>query len=115
MTVLTDVFTGLNEVDYSHYPDRAFQLQWLRSYLEAYNEHKGQGGEVTDREVEIIYVQVNRFALVSICIAFWSVLILLCFYNNRRLVLIILTRLVLSYQFSDKENDKNCNLSHSCT
>lgn len=57
---------GLNEVDYSHYPDRAFQLQWLRSYLEAYKEHKGQAGEVTDREVEIIYVQVNRFALVSI-------------------------------------------------
>lgn len=54
-------------MDYSHYPDRAFQLQWLRSYLEAYKEHKGQGTEVTDREVEIIYVQVNRFALVSIC------------------------------------------------
>lgn len=60
---------GLNEVDYSHYPDRAFQLQWLRSYLEAYKEHKGQSSEVTDREVDILYVQVNRFALVSICIA----------------------------------------------
>lgn len=58
---------GLNEVDYSHYPGRAFQLQWLRSYLEAYKEHKGQGSDVTDREVEILYVQVNRFALVSIC------------------------------------------------
>lgn len=54
-------------MDYSHYPERAFQLEWLRSYLEAYKEHKGQGCEVTDREVEIIYVQVNRFALVSIC------------------------------------------------
>lgn len=53
-------------MDYSHYPDRAFQLQWLRSYLEAYKEHKGQAGDVTDREVEIIYVQVNRFALVSV-------------------------------------------------
>lgn len=56
---------GLNEVDYSHYPERAFQLQWLRSYLEAYKEHKGQDGEVTDTEVEILYVQVNKFALVS--------------------------------------------------
>lgn len=55
---------GLNEVDYSHYPDRAFQLLWLRSYLEAYKEYKGHGSEVTDREVEIIYVQVNKFALV---------------------------------------------------
>lgn len=53
-------------MDYSHYPDRAFQLQWLRSYLEAYKEHKGQAGGVTDREVEVIYVQVNRFALVSL-------------------------------------------------
>lgn len=57
---------GLNEVDYSHYPDRAFQLLWLRSYLEAYKEYKGHGSEVTDREVEIIYVQVNKFALVRI-------------------------------------------------
>lgn len=56
---------GLNEVDYSRYPERAFQLQWLRSYLEAYKEHKGQSSEVTDREVEILYEQVNRFALVS--------------------------------------------------
>lgn len=58
---------GLNEVDYSHYPGQAFQLQWLRSYLEAYKEHKGQCSDVTDREVEILFVQVNRFALVSIC------------------------------------------------
>ena len=57
---------GLNEVDYSHYPQRAFQLEWLRAYLEAYKDHKGQGIDVTDREVEILYVQVNRFALVSI-------------------------------------------------
>lgn len=52
-------------MDYSHYPQRAFQLQWLRSYLEAYKEHKGQSDEVTDAEVEILYVQVNRFALAS--------------------------------------------------
>lgn len=60
-------FIGLNEVDYSHYPGRDFQLQWLHSYLEAYKEHKGQGSAVTDREVESLYVQVNQFALVSIC------------------------------------------------
>jgi len=57
---------GLNEVDYSYYPQRAFQLQWLHSYLEAYKEYKGQTSEVTDREVEVLYVQVNQFALVSI-------------------------------------------------
>ncbi|XP_061570871.1 ethanolamine kinase 1 [Cololabis saira] len=58
-------FAGLNEVDYSHYPTRDFQLQWLRSYLEAYKEHKGQGDAVTDEEVETLYVQVNQFALAS--------------------------------------------------
>lgn len=56
---------GLNEVDYSHYPERSLQLQWLHSYLEAYKEHKGQGSEVTETEVEVLYVQVNRFSLVS--------------------------------------------------
>ncbi|MEQ2200811.1 hypothetical protein XENOCAPTIV_003441 [Xenoophorus captivus] len=57
---------GLNEVDYSHYPERPFQLQWLRSYLEAYKEHKGQDGVVTDREVEILYVaQPNSFLFLT--------------------------------------------------
>ena len=55
--------SGLNEVDYSHYPGRSLQLDWLRSYLEAYKEYKGQGSQVTDREVEVLYVQVNRFSL----------------------------------------------------
>lgn len=64
--ILSPTVLGLNEVDYSHYPERPFQLEWLRSYLEAYKEHKGQDGDVTDREVEILYVQVNKFALVGI-------------------------------------------------
>uniref|UniRef100_A0AAY4AXT1 ethanolamine kinase n=1 Tax=Denticeps clupeoides TaxID=299321 RepID=A0AAY4AXT1_9TELE len=58
-------FAGLSDVDYSFYPDRTLQLQWLRAYLEAYKEHKGQGTEVSDTEVEVLYVQVNRFALAS--------------------------------------------------
>lgn len=56
---------GLNEVDYSHYPDRAFQLEWFRSYLQAYKEYKDQKDAVSDKEVEILYIQVNKFALVS--------------------------------------------------
>lgn len=58
-------FAGLNEVDYSLYPDRNLQLQWLRSYLEAYKEYKEQSTEVSSTEVEVLYVQVNRFALAS--------------------------------------------------
>ncbi|RVE56309.1 hypothetical protein OJAV_G00219920 [Oryzias javanicus] len=58
-------FAGLNEVDYSYYPERSVQLLWLRSYLEAYKELKGLGSEVSDREVKTLYVQVNQFALAS--------------------------------------------------
>lgn len=57
--------TGLSEVDYSQYPGRELQAQWLRAYLEAYNEYKGLGVEVSEAEVEVLYVQVNHFALVS--------------------------------------------------
>lgn len=57
-------------MDYSHYPERSLQLQWLHSYLEAYKEHKGQGSEVTETEVEVLYVQVNRFSLVSSLLLF---------------------------------------------
>ncbi|KAL6459573.1 hypothetical protein MHYP_G00313320 [Metynnis hypsauchen] len=58
-------FAGLNEVDYSLYPERSLQLQWLRAYLEAYKEYKQQGTQVSNTEVEVLYVQVNRFALAS--------------------------------------------------
>ncbi|XP_077324843.1 ethanolamine kinase 1 [Lithobates pipiens] len=58
-------FAGVNEVDYNLYPNRALQLQWLRSYLEAYKEFKGFSGEVSEKEVEVLYVQVNQFSLAS--------------------------------------------------
>lgn len=56
---------GVSDVDYSLYPDRELQGQWLRSYLEAYKEYKGFGSEVTEKEVETLFIQVNQFALVS--------------------------------------------------
>ena len=57
---------GVSDVDYSLYPDRELQGQWLRSYLEAYKEYKGFGTDVTEKEVEILFIQVNQFALVSL-------------------------------------------------
>ena len=57
---------GVSDVDYSLYPDRELQGQWLRSYLEAYKEYKGFGTEVTEKEVEILFIQVNQFALVRL-------------------------------------------------
>lgn len=56
----------MSDVDYSLYPSRELQNQWLRSYLEAYKEYKGFGTEVTEKEVEILFIQVNQFALVSL-------------------------------------------------
>ncbi|XP_010613716.1 ethanolamine kinase 1 [Fukomys damarensis] len=58
-------FAGVSDVDYSLYPDRELQSQWLRSYLEAYKEYKGFRTEVTEKEVEILFIQVNQFALAS--------------------------------------------------
>lgn len=54
--------SGVNEVNYCRYPVRETQLQWLRYYLQAQ-----KGMAVTSREVERLYVQVNKFALVSAC------------------------------------------------
>ncbi|XP_063785450.1 ethanolamine kinase 1 [Pseudophryne corroboree] len=58
-------FAGVNEVDYSLYPGRALQLRWLRAYLEAFKEYKGFTADVSENEVELLYVQVNQFALAS--------------------------------------------------
>ncbi|XP_078587897.1 ethanolamine kinase 1-like isoform X1 [Branchiostoma floridae x Branchiostoma japonicum] len=58
-----DEFAGVDEVDYSLYPDREFQLAWLRSYLQYFHADRPQ--PVTDREVETLYIQVNKFALAS--------------------------------------------------
>uniref|UniRef100_A0A8C6VCR1 ethanolamine kinase n=1 Tax=Naja naja TaxID=35670 RepID=A0A8C6VCR1_NAJNA len=52
-------FAGLNEVDYSLYPCKEVQLQWLRYYLQ------GGSGAVSEEELESLYVQVNQFALAS--------------------------------------------------
>uniref|UniRef100_A0A8C5MZI9 ethanolamine kinase n=1 Tax=Leptobrachium leishanense TaxID=445787 RepID=A0A8C5MZI9_9ANUR len=58
-------FAGVNEVDYRLYPSRELQEQWLRWYLEAFKVYKGFSMDVSDTEVEILYVQVNKFALAS--------------------------------------------------
>ncbi|XP_023496094.1 ethanolamine kinase 2 isoform X2 [Equus caballus] len=53
-------FAGVSEVDYCLYPAQETQQQWLRYYLQAQ-----KGRAVTPREVERLYVQVNKFALAS--------------------------------------------------
>jgi len=58
--------SGFGEQDFSQYPDREYQLGWLRNFLEFYYEETGRSASsVTDVDVERLYVQVNKFALVS--------------------------------------------------
>ncbi|XP_043240299.1 ethanolamine kinase 1-like isoform X1 [Amphibalanus amphitrite] len=66
-------FAGTEDVDYSLFPDREFQLRWLRCYLATYLSLKpgespqpnGQTVEPTDLQVETLYVQANKFSLLS--------------------------------------------------
>ncbi|XP_051854527.1 ethanolamine kinase 2 isoform X1 [Antechinus flavipes] len=71
-------FAGVNEVDYSLYPSRETQLRWLNYYLQAHKQlcKESRGGTaVTPREVEKLYVQVNKFALASHFFwAFWALI-----------------------------------------
>ncbi|XP_064857928.1 ethanolamine kinase 1-like isoform X1 [Oncorhynchus nerka] len=58
-------FAGMSELDYGLYPSREMQLEWLRVYLQAYKLSTKKGEEVSDRELERLYIQVNKFALAS--------------------------------------------------
>uniref|UniRef100_A0A8C6JCP8 ethanolamine kinase n=1 Tax=Melopsittacus undulatus TaxID=13146 RepID=A0A8C6JCP8_MELUD len=58
-------FAGVKEVDYSLYPSKDTQLQWLRSYLQAYKQLTQGDQGVSEEELEALYVQVNKFALAS--------------------------------------------------
>ncbi|XP_042320231.1 ethanolamine kinase 2 [Sceloporus undulatus] len=70
------ILSGLNEVDYSLYPSKEVQMQWLRYYLQAYkklgqenqeegSKSRGESRAVPEEELESLYVQVNQFALAS--------------------------------------------------
>lgn len=55
----------MSEPDYGLYPSRDMQLEWLHTYLQNYKLYTKKGEEVSQRELETLYVQVNKFALVS--------------------------------------------------
>lgn len=61
-------FAGVATVDYSLYPDKELQYKWLEIYLKEFNRFKAGSGtpkEVVPKDVEELYVQVNKFALAS--------------------------------------------------
>ncbi|KAJ6638414.1 Ethanolamine kinase, partial [Pseudolycoriella hygida] len=55
-------FAGVDQIDYSRYPSKEFQLNWLQTYLEVYH---GPEKLITKRDVHVLYVQTNKFALAS--------------------------------------------------
>ncbi len=40
-------------------------MKWLRNYLEAKYEFMGVSREITEKDLETLYVQANKFSLVS--------------------------------------------------
>lgn len=50
----------MEDFDYSRYPMKDLQVNWITHYLTEYN-----GKPPTEKEVESLFVQVNQFALLS--------------------------------------------------
>lgn len=59
---------GMTDIDYTLYPPKEYQLEWLREYLTHY--HKNDSTAITDEYVNQLYADVNKFALVAHF--FWS-------------------------------------------
>ncbi|GFY48398.1 ethanolamine kinase 1, partial [Trichonephila inaurata madagascariensis] len=59
-------FAGVEKFDPKLYPDKEFQMRWLKEYLEAwYLENDKSLEDVTEEIVEDFYIQVNKFALAA--------------------------------------------------
>ncbi|XP_017292305.1 ethanolamine kinase 1-like [Kryptolebias marmoratus] len=58
-------FAGVTDVDYSLYPSRELQRDWLAAYLESYKHSSGCEVTVTEAEVTQLYIQVCKFSLAS--------------------------------------------------
>ncbi|XP_035521457.1 ethanolamine kinase 1-like isoform X1 [Morone saxatilis] len=58
-------FAGVNDVNYSLYPSRELQRDWLTAYLESYKHNSGCEVTVTEAEVTQLYIQVCKFSLAS--------------------------------------------------
>lgn len=67
-----DEYAGVDNVDFSLYPDKTYQLVWLRHYLEQKAIADGRSpADVTDADVELHYVITNKFALAGHM--FWGI------------------------------------------
>lgn len=60
-------FIGIDEIDYARYPGKDYQWSWLREYLTEFSAPEA----VTERDIEQLYITVNKFALASHY--FWTI------------------------------------------
>ena len=59
-------YADLIEVDFSRYPDKPYQMQWLRNYLEQIYSLEGKDPKtITEAELNRLYAGVNLSALAS--------------------------------------------------
>uniref|UniRef100_T1J9W0 ethanolamine kinase n=1 Tax=Strigamia maritima TaxID=126957 RepID=T1J9W0_STRMM len=61
-------YSGIEDMDLSMYPDKDFQMEWLRTYLETYYSQtkSDENKNVSDIDVERLYVQVNTYYLLNL-------------------------------------------------
>ncbi|XP_022082644.1 ethanolamine kinase 1-like [Acanthaster planci] len=64
-------FAGVEEVDYNLYPEKDFQIRWLREFLTTQNKANNIQKEITEKDLETLYVTVNKFALAAHM--FWGI------------------------------------------
>lgn len=58
-------YAGLDTYVPELYPNYDFQFGWLKTYLDAKRKCEGRSSEVTEYDVQVLYVQVNKFTLAS--------------------------------------------------
>ncbi|XP_077994299.1 ethanolamine kinase 1-like [Glandiceps talaboti] len=58
-------YTGMKVFDFSLYPDKEYQMKWLKTYFTAYYAMARIDKELTSTDLDNYYVQVNKFSLAS--------------------------------------------------
>ncbi|XP_068170307.1 ethanolamine kinase 2 [Antennarius striatus] len=58
-------FAGVNDVNYSLYPSKELQRDWLMAYLESWKRSSGRDAIVTEAEVTRLHVHACKFSLAS--------------------------------------------------
>lgn len=53
----------MTDIDYTLYPSKEYQLEWIYEYLKHY--HRNDSAKITDEYVHRMYADVNKFALAA--------------------------------------------------